>query len=158
MKYLKEYNEKTKQFFTLSDFEDIIDIFRDMIIDEHHLEYNQPSGDVGPTYDCSTFNMHSENGTEGMVGNTYNLIVSTFLQGIEQNILYINIYSPVKNGNLIPFEKAGELSTDVDLFVKRLESMHYSVERNNFLENVQVNGVVVKERKFIETITIRIAI
>lgn len=158
MKYLKEYKETTKQFFTLSDFEDIIDIFRDMVIDEHHLEYDQPLGDVGPTYDCSTFNIHSENGTEGMVDNKYNRIVSTLIQGIKQNILYINIYSPVKNGNLIPFEKADELSADVDVFIKRLESMHYSVERNNFLENVQVNGVVVKKRKFIETITIRIAI
>lgn len=155
MRYLKEYNTWPiidLDCFNLSEFEDIMDVFQD-VIDEYDLissSGNTDNDNVDSSYDClSAYNKV----TSEIIGNTYDRIVSTLIQKINQNMIIIHIYSPIKNGDIVPFLNEEALSNDVNKFIDRLKIIGYSIKKDYLYDYTFITG---KKVEFIDTITIEI--
>lgn len=153
MNYIKEYNSHSNSF-QLSDFEDIMDIFQD-IVDEYNLEKGQAfEDDIPSSYDIQS--LYDDKEKKGnFIADNADRIISTLIQKIEQNKFIIIIYSPMKNNKIIKFDNEESITNDVDKFMERLQIMGYSVKKD-YRYDEGFEGQVLVE--FIDTIKIEISL
>lgn len=112
MKHLKKYNEnKSDSIFSPEDINDIKDVFQDLI-DEYDM--------VSTTKFPHTQNIN--------LGISYRIII------LQEKFL-IRIYTPSKDGQIVPFKNDVYIFKSISDFIERLQLMGYIVTRNYVYED-----------------------
>lgn len=152
MKYLKEYSGFNKPL-TQSDIDDIMDVLQD-IIDEYDIELYEDHQDQGISYNFIGY-MNKSVVYDKSIGNDsldtdYSILLS--LQPVKANKLEIRIFSPIKDGKIIPFpsEKDTDLTKDIFNFIERLKLMDYTIKTstreayNNLLGSNFIEAIIIE--------------
>ena len=147
MKHLKQFNENLKREFTQDDFEDIRDVFQDLI-DEHNIEPNNDDEFKSLSYNI----IYIE---DDMRRKHYHFPIKLSRRLSKYKEILIRIYLPlnVENRTFYQYEHQDKILKDSQDFNKRLNLMGYnSTIELNFLDTTGMRHAT----DIIQAITIHI--